>query len=65
MSENKKYSVNVAYEESFSVVVESSSQHDAEDKVISLVDQYGCNIKGANPIHRDCFISHIEEENNE
>ena len=61
MSDIKEYIVHVAYEESFSIIVKASSQHDAEDIVIEKVNEYGNDIVGVNTVHRDCYITNISE----
>ena len=65
MSDIQEYKVHVAYEESFSIVVKASSEHEAEDIVIEKVKEYGNDIVGANTSDRDYYITNISEVDDE
>ncbi len=65
MSDIQEYKVHVAYEESFSIVVKASSEHEAEDIVIEKVKEYGNDIVGVNTSDRDYYITNISEVDNE
>ena len=65
MSKTQEYKVHVAYEESFSIIVKASSQHEAEEIVIEKVNDYGNDIVGIKTVHSDCHITNISEVDNE
>ena len=65
MSDIQEYKVHVAYEESFSIVVKASSEHEAEDIVIEKVKEYGNDIVGVNTSDRDYYITNISEVDDE
>ncbi len=63
MSETKEYRVGMLIREDLTVVVEASSQEDAKDKALDIIEEYG--IEGADTRYvygSDTIILTKEEE---
>lgn len=69
---SKEYRVGVAYEEGFVVYVKANSKEQASKKVYDKVDMFGDCVISSRPkyhdkkvVHREWFITDVEEQDDE
>jgi len=57
----KKFRVAVAYEEGFVVEVQATSEQEAKEKVLDMVDE-NSNDLDSEVVHRDFFVTDVEAQ---